>query len=59
MPGTLNYIKKNCKTLINISNMSMVISHCKILGGLLADDWKYLEYAFVFSLIWSVGGSLA
>ena len=42
MPGTLNYIKKNCKTLINISNMSMVISHCKILGGLLADDWKYL-----------------
>jgi dynein heavy chain len=59
MPGTLNYIKKNCKTLINVSNMAMVISHCRVLGGLLADDWKHLEYAFVFSLIWAVGGCLA
>ena len=57
--GTLHYIKKSVKLLLNVAPISMIISLCKILANLLKDGYTNLEYAFVFSLVWSCGGCLA
>lgn len=37
----------------------MVISLCRVLQCLLKEGYSNLEYAFVFSLVWSCGGCLA
>jgi len=57
--GTLLYIKKSVKLLVNVTPISMVISLCEVLASLLKDGFTNLEYAFVFSLVWSCGGCLA
>jgi len=56
---TLLYIKKSVKLLVNVTPISMVISLCEVLASLLKDGFTNLEYAFVFSLVWSCGGCLA
>ena len=57
--GTLFFIKKNMKLLINVAPISMVISLCRILQCLFKEAHTNLEYIFVFSLVWSCGGCLA
>lgn len=57
--GTLQYIRKNVKLLLNVTAISMVISLCRVLQCLLKEGYTNLEYAFVFSLVWSCGGCLA
>jgi len=56
--GTLNYIKKNSKFTVPVTQMSMVMTLCKALKPLLEANVKNLEYIFVYALVWSLGGGL-
>lgn len=56
--GTLKYIKRFCKFLVPVTEMSMVMTLCKILKPLLENNMKNLEYIFVYSICWSLAGGL-
>ena len=40
IPGTLLYIKKNCKLLIPVAPISMVESLCRVLEIILRDEFS-------------------
>lgn len=60
MPETLFYCAKTFKHLIPQVQIAMIISMCKLLENILKhNEVKGLEYTFVFSVIWCVGGGYA
>lgn len=59
IPGTLLYIKKNCKLLVPVAPISMVESLCRVLEIILRDEFSNIEFAVVFAIIWCCGGALA
>ena len=56
--NTLMYLRKSCKQVIPVSGIAMVIALCNCLSKLLQTEYSNIEYAFVFALIWCLGGSL-
>jgi len=56
---TLGYLKKNCKLLVPVSQISQVISLCKALVTMLSSPVSNIEYQFVYALVWAIGGALA
>ena len=67
MESTLTFVKKNCELIIPISDISMVISLCKVLETLLenitnqfasSSNLIKIDTLFIYALIWAIGGSL-
>lgn len=56
---TLNQLRKTVKYLIPIVAISQVISTCKALGPLLAQNPSNLEYVFVYAIVWGIGGAIS
>ena len=59
---SLNFIFRQCKFLIPMSKMAMVISICKALEPLmdisLKDKVLFIEFLFVWAAIWAIGACL-
>jgi dynein heavy chain len=55
---TLNYIKKNSKFLVPITQISMIISLCRSLKIMVQPDCKNVEYIFVFAWVWACAAGL-
>jgi len=64
---TLEYCRKNFKTVVPLVAMNIATSICKILEGMIPmeqvrgappPDVKLVEYQFVYACIWAVGGTL-
>ena len=64
VPETLEYLRKNCKQIIPISDFAMVQNLCFLLEGILHPQHGHdltnelFEHYFVFCVIWAMGGCL-
>jgi len=56
---TLAYLKKSCKFVIPVVDISMVISLCSILESILKPEQTNLELWFAFCSVWSFGAGLS
>ena len=64
---SIDYCRRNFKTVIPLVGMNLATTICKVLEGIIpmeqvrgapAPDKKLLEYQFVFATVWAIGGAL-
>jgi len=55
---TLDFIKKRCKFLIPVTQISMIISLCRSLKVMVTPECKNIEYIFVFAWVWACAAGL-
>ena len=60
LPETFLHLKKNMKYLVPVVEISMVISICRLIESLMdKHEVKGVEFVFVFSCVWCIGGGFA
>ncbi|KAM4737020.1 LOW QUALITY PROTEIN: dynein axonemal heavy chain 12-like [Anableps anableps] len=67
LPPSINKLRKHCREVVSTGNSNTVVSLCRLIEMLLTEPVKtnpgdkniriWIMAAFVFSLVWSVGGA--